>query len=449
MKTKTSTKQYKKPKISFAEKVRLLNEPPNKPAEECVESIGKQPDLKIENNAQIMVTNQQTVIMKTCVICAKTLPKNDFPKNGSGGVRLQCKICWRAAQKTINNPPKEESKFCPGCETILDWKDFDLQKSAYDGLQSSCKKCKKKQKLARLNTFDGFMINLFKDLRDNAKKRKIDVHITLKDIMDLYKQQNGTCALSKIKLTYVATERQTDSEHILNKWNISVDRKKSGKPYTNNNIQLVCAIINRMKMDTSNDYFITICGSISRFNTSEIDKLLLKDDDGNCIVNISKRPSSTSIPSLFDEIQNKQIIVMETAMQKWACSLKGYTTKTFGTCRDNAISRKLSFEITKTDIENLYQQQNGICKLSGIHLTYIGYQKDKQQKINNWNISIDRCESSEGYTKKNIQLVCAIVNIMKSDMSNSQFLLLCDKIYKSNFRDVDTFIIKTLIPQIT
>ena len=44
-------------------------------------------------------------------------------------------------------------------------------------------------------------------------------------------------------------------------------------------------------------------------------------------------------------------------------------------------------------------------------------------EINDYNISIDRKDSSKGYTKDNIQLVGAIINIMKNDIDEKDFLL--------------------------
>ena len=49
-----------------------------------------------------------------------------------------------------------------------------------------------------------------------------------------------------------------------------------------------------------------------------------------------------------------------------------------------------------------------------------------------YNISIDRIDSSKGYIKGNIQLVCGIVNVMKSDSSEDEFLQLCKKIVEHN-----------------
>ena len=52
--------------------------------------------------------------------------------------------------------------------------------------------------------------------------------------------------------------------------------------------------------------------------------------------------------------------------------------------------------------------------------------------INRLNISIDRINSSLGYTKDNVQLVAAIVNRMKTDLPDSEFIKICSIITDNN-----------------
>jgi len=52
--------------------------------------------------------------------------------------------------------------------------------------------------------------------------------------------------------------------------------------------------------------------------------------------------------------------------------------------------------------------------------------------INRLNISIDRINSSLGYTKDNVQLLAAIVNHMKTDLPDSEFIKICSIITDNN-----------------
>ncbi len=72
-------------------------------------------------------------------------------------------------------------------------------------------------------------------------------------------------------MTYTTQHNGKSKEHIKNKWNISVDRIDSNKGYTVDNIQLVCAIINRMKMNLSNDEFISLCDALASNNKDLIE----------------------------------------------------------------------------------------------------------------------------------------------------------------------------------
>lgn len=73
----------------------------------------------------------------------------------------------------------------------------------------------------------------------------------------------------------------------------------------------------------------------------------------------------------------------------------------------------------------LFNLQKGLCKISGIPMTFI-IGKGKQL----YNISIDRINCNKGYTKTNIQLVCVCVNIMRSDLDIDKLIELCTIISK-------------------
>ena len=55
----------------------------------------------------------------------------------------------------------------------------------------------------------------------------------------------------------------------------------------------------------------------------------------------------------------------------------------------------------------------------------------RTQTVNPYNISVDRIDSSSGYTKDNIQLVTVAVNHMKWNMNEETFLEMCDLVSKN------------------
>lgn len=81
------------------------------------------------------------------------------------------------------------------------------------------------------------------------------------------------------------------------------------------------------------------------------------------------------------------------------------------------------FDINIDDVLLLKDLQNNKCKYSGREFVW---------KINTKNkTSIDRIDSSKGYTKNNIQLVCFEVNQAKNNLSEKVFLNLIADIYNN------------------
>ncbi len=86
----------------------------------------------------------------------------------------------------------------------------------------------------------------------------------------------------------------------------------------------------------------------------------------------------------------------------------------------NDNTRKLEISITIEYINDLLEKQNFKCALSGIDI----WLKSNQ----NWTASLDRIDSSKGYTKDNVQWVHKDINKIKSDFSDIYFIELCSKV---------------------
>lgn len=85
-----------------------------------------------------------------------------------------------------------------------------------------------------------------------------------------------------------------------------------------------------------------------------------------------------------------------------------------------AKSKNIYFDITKEDLLNLWDKQNGKCALTGLDMTY-----DRYKGRIYTNVSVDRIDSSKGYTKDNIQLVCMAANQAKSDLTDEELYEIC------------------------
>ena len=88
------------------------------------------------------------------------------------------------------------------------------------------------------------------------------------------------------------------------------------------------------------------------------------------------------------------------------------------------------FTITREDLYALYDKQEGLCRYSGLPMTFIkdgtGYHLT--------NISIDRIDNSIGYTEENVCLVCLAVNMMKYTLDLNELVDWC-KLIASNNKD--------------
>ena len=75
--------------------------------------------------------------------------------------------------------------------------------------------------------------------KDNAVTRNIPFELTKKDIVELYRDCSGRCAVTGIPLDF--GKRQKGERY---PWIPSIDRIDSTKPYTKENARLVCAATN-------------------------------------------------------------------------------------------------------------------------------------------------------------------------------------------------------------
>jgi len=120
---------------------------------------------------------------------------------------------------------------------------------------------------------------------------------------------------------------------------------------------------------------------------------------------------------------------------RWASTFDGYITRLFKDLKNNAMRRNIKVSITKQDIKDQYLKQNGLCALTRKKMTHYGERNNKRLKKNLYNISVDRIDSKKGYFKDNIQLVCNIINIMKWDFKQNDFIEMCRIVANCNLQE--------------
>lgn len=81
-------------------------------------------------------------------------------------------------------------------------------------------------------------------------------------------------------------------------------------------------------------------------------------------------------------------------------------------------SRDIPWDITIEDLDIQWERQQGRCAYTGWPLEF-GTNSTEQTA------SLDRRDSSGGYTPDNIQFVHKDVNVMKTDLTEDRFLAIC------------------------
>lgn len=76
----------------------------------------------------------------------------------------------------------------------------------------------------------------------------------------------------------------------------------------------------------------------------------------------------------------------------------------------------------------MFKQQNGLCKATGIPLE--SSQANSKVYSSPWTITVDRIDSSKGYMRDNVQLVCYMYNSAKNRWTHEEVLTMCQGVLK-------------------
>lgn len=90
-----------------------------------------------------------------------------------------------------------------------------------------------------------------------------------------------------------------------------------------------------------------------------------------------------------------------------------------------AIRRNIVFLISIEDLWNQYEKQEGKCAFTGLNLTLTNSNHLRDQTA-----SLDRIDSSKGYTTDNIQWAHKHVNKMKMDLEEKEFFSIIKQVYE-------------------
>lgn len=118
---------------------------------------------------------------------------------------------------------------------------FGQTRFLLNGSKTSCG-CQRKQKGKQHQTWKGcgeLSLTKFNRIKEGAKARNIKFDLTIEFLWELFKKQNGRCALSGEELNFTKIKRNLGTA--------SLDRIDSLKPYVETNVQWVHKDVNFMK----------------------------------------------------------------------------------------------------------------------------------------------------------------------------------------------------------
>lgn len=117
----------------------------------------------------------------------------------------------------------------------------------------------------------------------------------------------------------------------------------------------------------------------------------------------------------------------ETVNIKWKhCGdIGGYM---WSSSRISAKRRNIEFNLTIEDMWEQATKQNKKCALSNVPLFFFLRTIDKTKG----NASLDRIDSSKGYTKDNVQWVTKKINLLKQSLPQNEFIEICKSV-SNNF----------------
>lgn len=213
----------------------------------------------------------EEVRYKLCTKCQNYYPLTiDFFRRGNNnkyGFKSRCKFCTNKSKENLRSRHwKDGLLFCRMCGGYKKEEEFYANKTMpYRNYKhTNCIECDKKREnksrrknLGQTENLGYYLRNILNGIKTRGRKNNIEVSITLEDLLEQYKNQNGFCNLTNIKLTSFINKGKIPT-------NISVDRIDPKLNYTKDNIQLVCSRVNIIKLDDSIEDTIYWCKLIIR-----------------------------------------------------------------------------------------------------------------------------------------------------------------------------------------
>ena len=154
--------------------------------------------------------------------------------------RNQCKPCYSIWSKQYRDKNKEKR-----AEYNKKYRSTNLESLRAKDRSVKKKSQRKKTKQVSHVSFIGYLVSSVKQRCKNSSTRRnknLNFDIDKEYVLELYKAQDGKCAITKILMTHSINDLEQ----------ISIDRIDSSKGYEKGNVQLLCRWVNLAKQDNTN-----------------------------------------------------------------------------------------------------------------------------------------------------------------------------------------------------
>lgn len=105
---------------------------------------------------------------------------------------------------------------------------------------------------------------------------------------------------------------------------------------------------------------------------------------------------------------------------------------------EGASERNIPVSISAKELWELYLSQNKKCALTGLDIDFGKHTHLRRTKLQSQTASLDRIDSSRGYTIDNVQWVHKHVNIMKNRYDVEYFKQICRLVVENANKNTDT-----------
>jgi hypothetical protein len=104
--------------------------------------------------------------------------------------------------------------------------------------------------------------------------------------------------------------------------------------------------------------------------------------------------------------------------KNYLSTLKGRLMDLVNKCSNRALKKQFECNIDFDFLLSLWNGQGGKCAVTNLDMSLMS---GTPLKKNGFIVSVDRKDSSKGYTKDNVHLVCFAVNQIKSNFTDEEF----------------------------